>query len=574
MDNSSLRMYSWLIAISLLSVGASPTSPMSRHLGYSTYLGGKGVSEAKAIAVDSAGSVYVTGTTDSPDFPIKDAAQTSLRTRVASFVTKLDSTGRLVYSTYLNGCEARSVAVDASGNAYVAGHAEPTIFETTEGAFQISRPHPAGFVLKLNVSGNKILYSTFLGGTSGEDEVKHIVVDQKEQIYATGVTGSEDFPITKTAFQPEYKGSYPGDHSPEGFVAKLNATGSALLYSTFLGGSRSDDATSIAIDQEGNCYITGDTNSDDFPMTARAFRGKQGDKWGGVVFVTKLNAEGSKLVYSTYLGGPDFAAAGSIAVNKAGEAFITGETFSDDFPTTPKAAFQSTGIVKGVLEAKGFVARLNRQGSALVYCTLLGKATGTEGSGIVVDSLDNAYVAGSTSSWRFPTTKDAFQRTLHGGLGQFRLGDLGLRNLDESGSSPGNVFVCVISPLGDKLIYSTYIGGWGDDGADDLAVDNSGNIYITGVAQSLGFPTSKDAIQKKRGGRKDAFFVKLLDKKVPSAKLAIPNGPRERPVESESNYGLRAAVSYVYKLTCHLSFLTVIVRSQIFGFPCQVSIGG
>jgi Beta-propeller repeat len=509
MDNASLRLYSWLIAISLLSVGISPALPMSRHLGYSTYLGGKGVSEAKAIAVDSAGSVYVTGTTDSPDFPIKNAAQIILRARVASFVTKLDSTGRLVYSTYLNGCEARSIAVDASGNTYVAGHAEPTIFETTEGAFQTSRPHPAGFVLKLNASGNKILYSTFLGGTSGEDVVKRIVVDQKEQVYATGVTGSEDFPITKNAFQPEPKGSKLGDSSPEGFVAKLNATGSALSYSTFLGGSRSDDATGIAIDQEGNCYITGETGSYDFPTTAGAFQSKQGDKWGGVVFVTKLNAEGSKLIYSTYLGGPDFATAGGIAVNRAGEAFITGDTLSDDFPTTPKAAFQSTGIVKGVLEAKGFVAKLNRQGSALVYCTLLGETSGTEGSGIVVDSLDNAYVAGSTASWNFPTTKDAFQRTLHGGLGQFRLGDLALRNLDESWPSPGNAFFCVISPLGDKLIYSTYIGGWGDDGADDLAVDNAGNIYVTGVAQSLGFPISKDAVQKKRLGRKDAFVCKI-----------------------------------------------------------------
>jgi Beta-propeller repeat len=481
---------------------------MSRHLEYSTYLGGKGVSEAKAIAVDSSGSIYVTGTTDSPDFPIKDAAQTSLRTRVASFVTKLDSTGRLVYSTYLNGCEAGSIAVDASGNAYVAGHAEPTIFETTEGAFQISRPNPAGFVLKLNASGNKILYSTFLGGSSGEDEVKHIVVDHKEQVYATGVTGSEDFPITKTAFQHEYKGSkLLVDHSPESFVAKLNAAGSALSYSTFLGGSSSDDATSIAIDQEGNCYITGDTLSYDFPTTAGALQSKLGDEWRDV-FVTKLNAEGSRLIYSTYLGGDFIDTAWGIAVNKAGEAFITGQTFSDDFPTTPNAAFQSTGILKDVREAKGFVAKLNRQGSALVYSSLLGKANGTGGNGIVVDSLDNAYVAGSTSSWKFPTTKDAFQRTLHGGLGQFRLGDLGLRNLDESGP-PGNAFVCVISPLGDKLIYSTYIGGWGDDGADDLAVDNSGNIYITGVARSLGFPTSKDAIQKERRGHKDAFVCKI-----------------------------------------------------------------
>src|SRR5262249_30932412 len=506
MDNSPLRMYPWLIAIGLLNMVTSPASSISRQLEYSTYLGGRGVSEANAIAVDSSGSIYVTGTTDSPDFPIKNPAQTSLRASVASFVTKLDSMGRLVYSTYLNGCDAKSIAVDASGNAYVAGRAEPRVFETTEGAFQVSRPKAAGFVLKLNASGNAIIYSTFLGGSSGEDEVKHIVVDHNEQVYATGTTGSEDFPITKTAFQPKYKGSkLLVDLSPESFVAKLNATGSALAYSTFLGGSSSDDATSIAIDQEGNSYITGDTLSDDFTTTTGCFQSKLGGEWRDV-FVTKLNAEGSKMIYSTYLGGADFIeTASGIAVNRAGEAFIIGDTFSDDFPTTPKAAFRSSGIVKGFKEAKGFVARLNRQGTALVYCTLLGNTSGTGGSGIAVDLSDNAYVAGSTISRKFPTTKDAFQRTFQGGARRFRLGDLKL--LDENGP-PADAFVCVISPLGDEFIYSSYMGGWGDDGATDLALDNSGNIYITGMTQSSSLPTSKDAVQKKRRGYKNAFGFK------------------------------------------------------------------
>ena len=255
---------------------------------------------------------------------------------------------------------------------------------------------------KLNATGTALVYSTYLGGTSVENG-NGIAVDAAGNAYVTGTTLSTDFPTTPGAYQTASGGG------EDAFVTKLNATGTALVYSTYLGGSGSDDGLGIAVDAAGNAYATGQTASTNFPTTTGAYQ----TTFGGVedAFVAKLNATGTALVYSTYLGGTGFDIGIGIAVDTAGSAYVTGVTESTDFPTTP-GAFQT--IYGGGEDA--FVTKLNPTGTALVYSTYLGGSGLDGGNGIAVDAAGNAYVTGATGSPDFPTTPGAFQTTYGGGI--------------------------------------------------------------------------------------------------------------------------------------------------------------
>jgi hypothetical protein len=375
---------------------------------YSTYLGGSSVDEGYAIAVDSSSNAYVTGLTSSTDFPTTTGAfqMTSGRGGGDAFVTKLNATGSaLLYSTYLGGSdldEGTGISVDSSGNAYVAGVTYSTDLPTTTEAFQTTiGGGDDAFVAKLNATGSALLYSTYLGG-SGFDVGRGIAVDSSGNCYVTGDTLSTNFPTTTGAFQTTSGGGV----SDEAFVTKLNATGSALLYSTYLGSS--SEGTGIAVDSFGNAYMTGLTESANFPTTTGAFQ----TTFGGIVdaFATKLNATGSALVYSTYLGGSSTDEGFAIGVDASGNAYVTDITVSTNFPTTTDA-FQAT--FGGGDDA--FVTKLNTTGSALVYSTYLGGSNVDFGNGIGVDASGNAYIIGSTFSANFPTTTGAIQTTFSGG---------------------------------------------------------------------------------------------------------------------------------------------------------------
>src|SRR5438445_679977 len=321
----------------------------------------------------------------------------------------------LSYSTYLGGSgEDRdpAIAVDAAGNAYVTGHTESRNFPTTTGAFQtgfgggaMSSGQGDAFVTKLNPAGSALVYSTYLGG-SGPDDGKGIAVDAAGNAYVTGSTASSNFPTTIGAFQTIKGGS------GNAFVTKLNPTGSALVYSTYLGGSGAsgDYGAGIAVDAAGNAYVTGITSSSDFPTTAGAFQTTFG---GGLydIFVTKLEPTGSALVYSTYLGGSALDKGYGIAVDTSGNAYVTGLTYSTDFPTTP-GAIQTTYSEGGLYSGgDAFVTKLNAAGSALVYSTYLG-GRGTDMGRAIALQYPNVYVTGHTESYDFPTTTGAFQ-TMH-----------------------------------------------------------------------------------------------------------------------------------------------------------------
>ncbi len=378
---------------------------------YSTYLGGGFV---QAIAVDAAGNAYVTGNTGQTNFATAGAFQTVFGGGLTdAYVTKLNAAGSaLVYSTYLGGSGAENlldIAVESStagcagGCAYVAGTTGSTNFPTTPGAFQTV--HRGGFddafVTKVNATGTALVYSTLLGG-SGSDNGGGIAVDALGNAYVAGATKSNNFPTTSGAFQPKSRGS------SDAFVTKLNAAGSALVYSTHLGGSTHDEGSGIAVDSVGNAYVTGTTYSTSFPTT----RGAYDRSFNGAIdgFVTKVNATGSALVYSTHLGGSNTDQPSDIAVDAAGNAYVTGGTYSTNFPTTP-GAIQTA--LSGINDA--FVTKVNPTGSALVYSTYLGGSAADFGGGIVVDSTGNAYVAAATNSANFPTTAGAFQ-TVFGGV--------------------------------------------------------------------------------------------------------------------------------------------------------------
>jgi hypothetical protein len=386
--------------------------------------------------------------------------------------------GALGYSTYLGGGgddRGYGIAIDGSGNTYITGGTSSSDFPTTSGAFDTSYNGGDVFVTKVDSTGTALVYSTYLG-SGGDDRGYGIALDSSGNVYITGLTYSSDFPTTPGAFDTSYNGVYC-----DVFVSKLNASGTALVYSTYLGGGSSDVGSDIAIDSSGNTYITGYTYSD-FPTTPGAFD----TSYNGPedVFVSKLNASGTVLVYSTYLGAWDRDYGYGIAVDSSGNAYITGFTWSSNFPTTPGAFDISLDGLSNV-----FVTKLNASGTALVYSTYLGGGD-DEGHDIAIDGLGNAYITGYTRGGlgRFPTTPGAF---------------------DTSYNGSGDVFVTKLNASGTALVYSTYLGGGDYDEGWGIAIDVSGNAYVSGDTFSSDFTTTPDALDTTYNGDTDVFVTKL-----------------------------------------------------------------
>jgi hypothetical protein len=454
---------------------------------YSTYLGGSGDDEGEAIAVDSAGQAYVAGTTRSADFPTTSGAfQSAYNGGEDVFITKFNRSGSAqIYSTYLGGKTndepywSASIVVDHEGYAYVAGTTWSSDFPTTPGAFQTTlKGEEDAFVTKLNRDGSGLVYSTYLGGSTftGAYYADAIAVDPAGYAYVTGFTDSPDFP-TVNAFQSTLKG--PED----AFVTKLNRTGTALVYSTYLGGSDYDDATGIAVDGGGKAVVTGFTYSTDFP-TENAYQSM--NHGAANAFITKLNSDGNALIYSTYLGGSGFDAAASVALDWPGDAYVAGDAGSTDFPTTP-GAYQTTygGGADDV-----FVAKFTPSG-ALAYSTFLGGALDDYANNITVDPAGQAYVTGFTNSPVFPTTPDAYDMTFNGAGPLHFYGDAFVTKLNSSGSG---------------LIYSTYFGGSGDDLGLGIAIDPSRKVFITGATSSTDLPTTSGAFDMSYNGAGAPYF--------------------------------------------------------------------
>jgi hypothetical protein len=459
---------------------------------YSTYLGSSDTNYfewCEDIAVDSAGNAYVTGRTPSNRFPTTPGTfDSSFNGDYEAFVTKLNTSGSaLVYSTYLGGSEADygyGIAVDGDGNAFVTGSLESNNFPTTPTAFDKTFNGGSDmFVTKLNSTGSSLDYSTYLG-SSNYDWGFSIAVHEG-LAHVAGINRTGGFPIMSGAFDSTNNGGLF-----EGVVTKLSRDGSALVYSTYLGGAGGSLAADVAIGTDGSAYVTGGAAAG-FPTTPGAYDTTLGGETDA--FIAKLTPDGSGLVYSTFVGGSDYENQlngydlTGIALDSNGSAYITGKTNSTDFPTT-SGAFDSTHNGSFV---DAFVAKVSADGSSLVYGTYLGGSGQEYGSSIAVDGDRNAYVVGSTSSDDFPTSLDAFDSSLGAGI---------------------DAFVSKISADGTTLTYGTFLGGGDDeDGGNGIAVDDGGNVYVTGATDSNAFPTTPGAFRRRSRSIYDGFVTKFAE---------------------------------------------------------------
>jgi len=447
---------------------------------YSTYIGGSSDADwGNSIVLDASGNAYIAGQTQSTNYDITAGAfQTTNAGLDDVFVTKLNASGTaLIYSTYIGGSggdEAHSIALDASGNTYITGWTGSTNFDITSGAFQTTKAGFEDVFVTKLNAAGTALLYSTYIGGINDDRAYSIVIDASRNAYITGYTNSLDYDTT--AQITSWGGS-------DAVVTKLNATGTALIYSTRIGGSDTDWGFSIALDVSGNTYIFGETRSTDYITTSGAFQTTFG---GGLndVFVTKLNALGTALIYSTYIGGNDYDYGSSMALDASGNAYITGYTASPDYDITA-GAFQTT-YGGGLYDV--YVTKLNASGTALLYSTYIGGITSDLSKSIALDASGNAYITGYTSSTNYDVTSGAFQTTFAGGY---------------------DVFVTKLNVTGTALLYSSYIGGSGDDRGFAIALDASAYAYITGYTKSTNYDISIGAFQTTYGGSTDTYVTKL-----------------------------------------------------------------
>ncbi len=489
---------------------------------YSTYLGGNGSDFGEGIAVDGSGNVYVAGFTTSTNFP----SATRVPTGTAggggdAFVIKLNTVGNtLLYSAYIGGAAddaTRDLAIDSLGNAYLTGQTQSSNFPTLNAAQpnfgggtcgSVSNPRPCAdaFVAKLNAAGSALVYSTFLGG-SGEDIAFGIAVDSSNNAVVAGQTASTNFPLLGPVRNTNAGGT-------DAFVTKYNSTG-ALSYSTYLGSQGDDAAQAVAVDATGAAYVVGYTGSTNFPTQAPLQPASGGNR---DAFVSKLNPGGTALVYSTYLGGNADDIGYGVAVDSSNNVYLSGVTNSPNFPTLNPAQMTYGG------GSDAFVTKINAAGSALVYSTFLGGSGDDFGSRVVVDATFNAHVTGNTFSTNFPL----------------------INIVPGTAGSGSDAFVVKLNPAGTTRLVSTYIGGNGNDYGNAIAVDSSGNIYITGDTGSTSFPTTAP-LQGTAAANGDLFITKINPSQnvayVTTVSAASFKGDTIAPEEIVAGFGVNLSTS-------------------------------
>jgi hypothetical protein len=394
--------------------------PSGATLLFATYLGGAENDFGQSIQVDNAGNVYIAGQTQSSNLPLAGAFQTALLGESDAFLAKFSADGsQLLYATYYGGTGddmAQALAVDSSGRAYVTGWTSSVNFPTSAGAFQSMGGGPSAFAAKFDPTSSgsaSRVYATYLGGNA-DDYGYGIAVDSSGAAYVCGLAHSTNFPIVN-AFQATCRDCATGG---DAFVLKLNPAGTALAYSTFLGGVGSDRALAIQVDSSGHAFVAGYTAAATFPVTPGAFQTAK--KNGSDGFVAKLAPNGSSLVYSTFLGGSEDDSVNALALDAAGNAFLAGQTYSPDFPLKDPLQRQFGGGDCGydgwyyhyfIPCSDVAVPQMNAAGSALLFSTFIGASDAAEmGFGIALDASDNAYVTGGAAPG-FPVTPGALQTT-------------------------------------------------------------------------------------------------------------------------------------------------------------------
>ncbi len=477
-----------LLALSL-SLVPSPRPALAATGGdgrFTSYLGGTGSEITGSVAVDSTGAIYVVGSTDSADFPVKNALAGTLAGGADAFVAKLASDGRTVlWATYLGGTgddQAYGVAVDSTGSVWVAGRTTSTDFPLTNPLQASNGGGEDGFLVQLAQDGGSILYSTFLGGT-GDDRISAIGLDGAGNVWVAGTTDSVDFPVSSDAYQTILGGG------TDAFLAQVSADGTSLLHATYLGGAGSDGALALAVDPTGIATVVGSTDSDDFP-TAGAL---QDTLAGGTdAFVLRYDVSTAQVLFSTYFGGTGDDTAIGIAVDAQGALTVAGTTTSSDLPVS--TGFQ--GSFGG--DSDAFVFSLASDGTTLNYSTYLGGSGQEEARGVALAQDGTAIVVGRTSSADFPVVA-ASQRGIAGGM---------------------DGFLVRVSKSGQSLAYATYLGGSADDALNAVALDASDLPVVGGNTDSgdigLLFP-----FQPAMGSAPDAVAGRVLADAAPPESLSI-----------------------------------------------------
>jgi hypothetical protein len=477
---------------------------------------------------------------------------------------------KLMYSTYtLADAGEERLTIGEDGSAYVAVGANNLDcgVPRTAGTFDTCSGQPARpfngrgsdvLLAKFDPSGSKLVWATWLGGLT-DDIPTGIAVDPAGNVYVAGTTRSPVFPTTPGAFDRKNQKS-------EAFVVKFDPSGSRLLYSTFLGGADDDVIHGLALDQDGKVYVAGFTASTDFPTTPGALTRSRRDKHYADAFVTQLDGSGSRLLYSTLLGGNAYDSVASIAIDRAGNAYVAGETESTNFPTTrgaPQRRCATCSPAKGGYTPDVFLAKLDPSGSRLRYGTFLGGGSVDRSFDLAVDRVGNAYVAGSTASLNFPTTRGAFDTT---------------RNDNTVSWSDG--FVTKLNRAGTRFAYSTYLGSRSDtqELATGISVDRAGNAWITGWTGSLRFPTTKGAFLRrfvvKASHSAGSFLTKLNaagSKLAYSTFLGSALASRDA-IDSRGNVYVSGGAAWEIPTTPGV-FLSK-AEGGVYGFLMKVSPGG
>lgn len=449
---------------------------------YSTYFRSYNYDRCNDIKIDNDGNVYVVGGTYSTDFPTTPGVYNKYHNgNWDIFVFKLNSKAtELIYSTFVGtdyGDIGDKLAIDSNGNSFITCHTGAMYFPTTQNAY--ARTGSEGInnvVFKLNSDGSNLLFSTYVSGTD-EDYSRDICIDTNGNVFVSGKTLSTDFPVTENAYNSPRKGGF------DIFVFKLNATGSELLFSAIIGGTNEDIVNGMRIDSKGNTYLAGQTTSKLFPTTNNCYDSSYNGE--GDAFVLKLNPSGSDLIFSTYIGGTEYDSAYGITIDKIGNSFITGETLSNNFPSTPDAFDDNFNGWNDV-----FITKISQIGSEIIYSTFIGGSRYDHGIKIEIDDEENLYVTGSTDSPDFPQIENP--------------------NINSEYSYPEDedLFIIILNQSGSALLHINIIGGDMKEEVDDLAINLNGNVFVMGRTYSSNFPITNDSFDTSFDEGENNFLLK------------------------------------------------------------------
>ncbi len=481
---------------------------------YSTYLGGSGTDQAAGIAVDNTGNVYMTGTTNSANFPLATLGTLPGNANHV-FVAKLDSTGtNLIYADYIGGNNEDygvGLVLDGANNVYVTGSTESNNFPVVN-PYQSQQPGPySGFLTKVSADGSSLLYSTYLGGSTF-DQPTAIAIDSLGQVHIAGYTESQNFP-TANPYQETALPNQSGGYGIYGFLTTFSVNGASLVYSTYFEGNTTlgqacgsstcyaapyNTINAVTVDANGSTYVAGVTNTNNFPTTGGAYLTSNPTQLGATVgFVSKFSNAGGP-DYSTYFYGTSGAPVqmSGIAVDSSGYAYVTGAAESDGtFPITTTSICDPGTYGFGCSFA--FVTKFDASGATLLYSTFLGPDNYASPQAIALDSSDDAYVVASTLSSLFQTNDGI-----------------------EAYTNQVDLLLVEIDPAATTQVFSSYFGGSENDDPAGMVLDSSGNIYVAGSTNSTDLPVTQNAFQGALPGNSNTFVAKIGAGSNPTVSLS------------------------------------------------------